>query len=1071
VNKTLTKKLIYVITVLALLAMMIPAFAVPVMAAPGLTMYLIDPLDGSTTVSESSPGFNVFGSQVLVTATGLGNLTVLYWSIPPSSIAPLSGAAEIVSVSSDNTSVIAQGTWGNATIQAHLSNGTTLSIEKKWGQIESTSIDNIGGFSPVTWQESTKEWTGTATITDNVTGAFYEKDALTHPVDPARPNVLFHSAAGVILNWYLVAGNVTVPMASGKDIDLNPIMANLAKPNHVTFAGQGVDPGPYHLQTVTPASGSVSVTLDATGEEAVQIVVIPTYPFGMGGVNIDVTPEITTYDFYTTEMEVVPQVRWVGEKIVLEKNFGEGFEGWWVKYSLQNQSVGHLESIDDGTNQNQTSSDSIWTTVDSAGFSSVILVSTDPGVADVTASLYRSETDDLMVNQHFFTVYYLKFESLTLGDVYGKREFHNDGPWQTLNEDQPTNPWDPTGSYNGAVNPVIADNMTQTLNVSQDALLRAQVKGWFLSSNPTTRDEGVIPGTNLLLPAHRWVLPDDWAALAGPNWKTSRMHWDIMCNPDGSVGSESNVLGDYRMPPITGKVVGAYEVIGPFSPGLELMTPLGWTIPNPNYDAGGPRDGMNTVVPDGKLNPWDAPMPPAKIIFQIQGMDANGEDLASTDMAGYFKATNKADVYYIMVGGTTVYTNPFYEEMIPAHPYLSNIAFINNGGYDWDSFDESYGPYMFWEFINQHNAMPLVPTTDPAGHPTSVEVYSDNHGEAMVWLNGNWNLDLSSFLSEGSTADIPMGEQVGMTTIQATADYPYARVHQAIQSNLDTKTWLWGGQILGTDEHTFALSTGHSTNMVDTRMVLSVGNFDDSTRAGTRPNEVAKSSEKMVWVWVTDRDGLPDGVLDAKVVWNVATNTGSTIRISQSSGQGISNYNPVTQNIWLDNGFLADTHGIITDGANRQNGISYLRMPTDTEKELFLKFWGTGGTSAITDLNPDDYVVAAIKVTGGEGNYTSKAMVNIDIFSHDFDIMMGQSTPGMLSYETDIDLFVKDALDDGITAGDANCDGKVNMGDVTAVERMILGYDAVTSNAIVNEDRTVDMGTVVKIERTILGLN
>jgi hypothetical protein len=612
--------------------------------------------------------------------------------------------------------------------------------------------------------------------------------------------------------------------------------------------------------------------------------------------------------------------------------------------------------------------------------------------------------------------------------------------------------------------------VTQTLNVSQDALLRAQVRGWFTSSNPTSRPATTIPGTILVNPAGRWILPDDWAALAGPNWKQSRLHWDIMCNPDGSVGA-TDILGDYYMPPLSLNDVAVADVIGPFSPGLELMTPTGWQ--NIGWDS--LRD-ITTVVPDGKLNVWDAPMPSAKIIFQIQSEDTLTAGSAMNE-AGYFKAASKADIYYILVTNPDanihtpikVYTNPFYEANIPAHEAIP--PFINNGGYDWDSFGFSgaaYGPYMFWEFINQTQTTPMVPTTDPSGHPTSVEVYSDNHGEAMVWLNGNWNLDLTGMAFEGSTADVQIGDIVGTTTIQATADYPYSRLHQAIQSNMDVKTWLWGGQVLGTDSHTYSI-TNVATDSVQTRMVLSVGTYLDSSRTGVAPNEVALSAEKMVWVWVTDRDGMMTGVNGARVDWNIATNTGSTIRIDSATGKGISGYNVVTQNIYLNNGFLAGTNGVITDGAARLNAYSYLIPATSSPYlvQLFNKFWGPTGTSSIK-ADPADYCVAAIKVDGGANNYTSRAMVNIQITSHDFDQVIGQAIPGINHYETDVILSQKDALDDGITAGDANCDGVVNMGDVTAAERMILGIDPVTSNAVLNGDG-VDMGTVVKIERKILG--
>jgi len=97
--------------------------------------------------------------------------------------------------------------------------------------------------------------------------------------------------------------------------------------------------------------------------------------------------------------------------------------------------------------------------------------------------------------------------------------------------------------------------------------------------------------------------------------------------------------------------------------------------------------------------------------------------------------------------------------------------------------------------------------------------------------------------------------------------------------------------------------------------------------------------------------------------------------------------------------------------------------------------------------------------------------VNIAITSPDFNqYLVGQTAPGSVHYKTNVNFNVIDALDDAIRVGDANCDGVVNMGDVTAVERMILGYNGVTSNSIMNNDGTVDMGTVVKIERIILGL-
>jgi len=1122
VNRTLTKKLIYVIAALAMLAMLIPAMAVPVGASrphgpPGdLSMVLIDPITNLPTDADS--GYDILGSRVQITYTVNPNnpgWQITGWNI--TNLATANGASPAYFVSDPGTGPVAvvTGVHGDAEIICNLSkNGVTdyLSVEKKWGKIDSTDITPPGS-SYVTWSEEDKEWHGHATITDTVNGVFYEEN------DPAAPHVM----QGTILNFYLVKGDVTVDMTCKEAKDLKAYVEGLdAAPDHVGFQYLGPDAtyeGRHHwLKShaigVSGPDGTYTIGLKADGEESVQVVVIPEYPFP--DINLNVCPEVTSWDFYTTEMEVVPQVRWAGEKIVLEKWFGDSYAHHWVKFALQNQSVGALEPID-GEHTIVLGAE-YWVEVNHDGCASIILVSSDEGVANVTAALYDRERREIvgdLINQHYFMVYFLKFESLTLGDVHGKREFHNDGAWMTGDEVQPTNPWDPTGSYMGTVDPPIPDLPTQNANVSQDTLLRARVRGWFTSLNPSWRPARYMdpynstldkdPNTQgtLLLPAGRWILPDDWAALAGPNWTQSRLHWDIMCAPYSGVMSEDPLGNDgdsyeneniHSPPaPVDEPTVAGPNVIGPFSPGLEEMTPKGWEVPNDMDDH---HRQISTVVPDGALGntaptsmpapavmDWDAPMPPAKIIFQIQKVNPGNE-------AGFFKAVDKADIYYVISLEhvlppyadylETEYTNPFYAELIPAHQAIP--AFINNGGYDWDSFDHAYGPYYFWEFVNQNTYLPLVKSADPAGHPTNVSVYSDNHGEAMVYLNGNWNLVLTPFFYKAGTVDIPINAVVGHTTVQATADYPYARLHQAIQSNKDVKTWLWGGQVLGIDGHAsdgFFGDGSPDPASTDTRMVLSAGNYDPNTKTGNDPNAVAKSTDKVIWVWVTDRDGKRDGVRGAKVTWTLGATLGAGAKINNVTGKGISDYNAVTLNIWLDNGFLKGTGGVITDPL-RQSGYSFLRDPVfdplhpndptvSAEGMLFNKFWGPNGTSGITaDVN--GYCVAAIDIES-LSSFASRVQVNVDITSHDFDLtMVPPQAPGTVQYETNVDFNVADYLDDGITVGDANCDGAVNMGDVVAVERMILGYSQVTSNAIVNKDGSVDMGTVVKIERKILGL-
>lgn len=60
------------------------------------------------------------------------------------------------------------------------------------------------------------------------------------------------------------------------------------------------------------------------------------------------------------------------------------------------------------------------------------------------------------------------------------------------------------------------------LNVSELGNLDAQARGWFVGTNPSQR-EATITADGRALPAHRWVLPDDWQTLRGP--EGFRVNW------------------------------------------------------------------------------------------------------------------------------------------------------------------------------------------------------------------------------------------------------------------------------------------------------------------------------------------------------------------------------------------------------------------------------------------------------------------------------------------------------------------------------------------------------------------
>ncbi|MCL4232597.1 MAG: hypothetical protein KJ053_13550 [Dehalococcoidia bacterium] len=108
--------------------------------------------------------------------------------------------------------------------------------------------------------------------------------------------------------------------------------------------------------------------------------------------------------------------------------------------------------------------------------------------------------DPLNQTKIAFVIYYMKLESVTVSLVDDvAKPYHN-----VSNTDwSPGNPWDAT-----------KDVSTVDWNVSKDLLVRARVKGWFTTQNQTGRAAGTDTNGGVL-PAGRWVMPDDWALLAG----------------------------------------------------------------------------------------------------------------------------------------------------------------------------------------------------------------------------------------------------------------------------------------------------------------------------------------------------------------------------------------------------------------------------------------------------------------------------------------------------------------------------------------------------------------------------
>jgi PKD repeat protein len=814
-------------------------------------------------------------------------------------------------------------------------------------------------------------------------------------------------------------------------------------------------------------------------EEAVKIVFVATYP-NETGPELPVFAEIFSWNFWTQQAEKVPEVHWAGEKVVLEKQFGSIYSGYPVLFNLENQSCGSLFPVD--TPEDAMGSQQVWTNCDQYGTARAFLESQSPCECDVQASLYNYDSTGTLINQAGWVIFFLKFEGLDLSNVQGERTGHDSGLWDPVVDSgmvydaYPNDIYDPTKSwvddqfvgktlkvwkgemeedgtityvgdiqvreivsntadtvvvntnwdkipsgptqdiqwYYQIIDPVwnpATDDLYQQLNVSQDALLRARVKGWFMGDDLSIREasycdvngNGVKDMADYVLPAGRWVLPDDWEYLAGPDWQEFRPHWDIMDQPNDNIMSVADTdlngweeVGDYvawtlNESPMKldkpGDLVAEAPVIGPYS-GLDQYSPYiqePWKL---NY---------KTIVPNGKLNWWDCPMPPAKIIFEV------------TSGAGFFKDCDKGDVYYQLVETDLesdgpdgiAYTDPYYWEMIPGNPLIPPI--VLNGGFDWDSWDPSYGAYPFWKIFNQLDTQGATPA-DPQ-HPTKVEVYSDNHGEAMVWLNGDWNLDLSAWVSDGAY-DVPTGTVVGDTIVKAIVDYPYMRKHPTVASNTVEKAWTWGKQILGVDPHEYI---DYSWDPFETRMVFQTGTL--------RPD--GTSDKKMAFVWVCDRDGMP--AVGEKIEWWLAPG-GAEIPAINTNGNGVSVWLP---DINVEDGFLVDTLISPTGevgGASpdRTRGVSFARLPTPEERDLFLKFQAYDVYPDYLDV--DDYAVAAIEV--------------LSSLPTEFDLTIKlHEREGTVIRHTNLNFAEADDPDDPIVfkTGDVGRNGQVNVLDMISV--------------------------------------
>lgn len=116
------------------------------------------------------------------------------------------------------------------------------------------------------------------------------------------------------------------------------------------------------------------------------------------------------------------------------------------------------------------------------------------------------------------------------------------------------------------------------------------------------------------------------------------------------------------------------------------FTPANTTVvpPTSAFFTDVPLSTDSSYLPNGTLNEWDAPMPPAQITFGITGGP------------GFLNQVDKSAVYRV----GNFYPNQFYQQNIPADPRIPPVT--NNGGYLWNTFGltTGFGPSILTTTTN-----------------------------------------------------------------------------------------------------------------------------------------------------------------------------------------------------------------------------------------------------------------------------------------------------------------------------------------------------------------------------------
>jgi len=335
-------------------------------------------------------------------------------------------------------------------------------------------------------------------------------------------------------------------------------------------------------------------------------------------------------------------------------------------------------------------------------------------------------------------------------------------------------------------------------------------------------------------PAQFWDIHDEFSPTASPDPDLHGSGSQTFCTPNttGFIDTVDNcvpALPPADDPGFGGNVTTLYE-IGAFSRVWQGFT-------NPTVGPFDPQRPFETLLSNGTVDQGDAPMPSARVDFNIAantpgGINGVGHfctvapvngpapdeevDCVSVDKHVVYSRDGAGSVPPAVNAAHNLY-GPFYAEYLPAaypaplvkagrdQPEASGIDGPPHGN-NFPGFlnDESF--YHYWDVVNPLNFLPEVATTcaddvNPDGTPSeseelpqgfqSVTVYTDEHGEARVNFNSGEGFffdNLPVIQNANGGCDKAGIATLGTAAITATAKYPYQPVTaQPVTSNVLTK--------------------------------------------------------------------------------------------------------------------------------------------------------------------------------------------------------------------------------------------------------------------------------------------